>query len=292
MNNFAAVSQGELSQRRSMLRRHRRLKQIQSVWRTLAVGGLLGGLVWGTTQPIWVIRESQQINVIGNKLLSKPTIQSFLKISYPQTLLEIKPETLAQSLEAQPTIADASVTRKLFPPSLTVQVKERVPVAIAVTKNLLPGFIAEDGVWLPQQSYTHSTSFKMPKLKVVGQVEQYKPHWMEIYHAVTNLKVKVSEINWQNPNNLILKTELGTVHLGAYSSQLNAQLQALEQMQYLSTKINLQEVAYIDLTNPSDPSVKMTKVVSPLAKAQESLENKPTEKTKENFKKKPNSRPQ
>ncbi len=262
MNNIASVSQRELSQRRSMLRRHRKLKQIQSVWRTLAIGGLLGGLIWGASQPIWVIREPGQIRVIGNKLLSTQAIQSFLQISYPQTLLEIKPEALAQSLKAQPTIFDASVSRKLFPPSLKVQVIERVPVAISLTKNSdksTTGLIAEDGVWIPQQSYDspNGTSFQMPKLKVVGQVEQYKPYWRQLYQAVSNLQVKVSEIDCQNPDNLILKTELGTVHLGAYSPKLIEQLQVLEQMRRLPTQMNIKDIAYIDLTNPATPSVQM-----------------------------------
>jgi cell division protein FtsQ len=262
MNNFASVSPGELTQRRSVLRRNRRIKQIKSVWRTLAIGGLLGGLVWGATQPVWVVRESGQINVAGNKLLTTPAIQSLLKISYPQTLLEIKPEALAQQLAAQPTISEAKVTRSLFPPSLTVQVTERIPVAVTLTKNTTPGLIAADGVWIPQQSYAapNSTSFKMPKLKVVGQVEEYQPHWSQLYQAVNSLKVKVSEINWQNPDNLILKTELGVIHLGAYSSKLSEQLRRLEEMRRLPTKVNPQDVAYIDLTNPAKPFVQMTAV--------------------------------
>ncbi|PSB34170.1 cell division protein FtsQ/DivIB [Chlorogloea sp. CCALA 695] len=260
MNNLASVSPGELTQRRSVLRRNRRIKQIKSVWRTLAISGLLGGLVWGATQPVWVIRESGQINVIENQLLTTPAIQSLLKISYPQTLLEIKPEALAQQLEAQPTISDAKVTRSLFPPSLTVQVTERIPVAVALTKNLTPGLIAADGVWIPQQSYAapNSTSFKMPKLKVRGQVEAYKPYWSQLYQAVNSLEVKVSEIDWQNSDNLILKTELGIIHLGAYSSKLSDQLRRLEEMRRLPTKVNPQDVAYIDLTNPKDPFVQMT----------------------------------
>ena len=196
MNNFASVSPGELTQRRSVLRRNRRIKQIKSIWRTLAISGLLGGLVWGATQPVWVVRESRQINVMGNQLLTTPAIQSLLKISYPQTLLEIKPEALAQQLAAQPTISDAKVTRSLFPPSLTVQVTERIPVAVALTKNLTPGLIAADGVWIPQQSYAapNSTSFKMPKLKVMGQIEQYQPHWSQLYQAVNSLEVKSAKL--------------------------------------------------------------------------------------------------
>ena len=260
MNNFASVSPGELTQRRSVLRRNRRIKQIKSIWRTLAISGLLGGLVWGATQPVWVVRESRQINVMGNQLLTTPAIQSLLKISYPQTLLEIKPEALAQQLEAQPTISDAKVTRSLFPPSLTVQVTERIPVAVALTKNSTPGLIAADGVWIPQQSYAapSSTSFKMPKLKVSGQIEKYQQHWSQLYQAVNSLEVKVSEIDWQNSDNLILKTELGVIHLGAYSSKLSDQLRRLEEMRRLPTKVNPQDVAYIDLTNPANPFVQMT----------------------------------
>lgn len=260
MNNLASVSPGELTQRRSVLRRNRRIKQIKSVWRTLAISGLLGGLVWGATQPVWVVRESGQINVTGNQLLTTPAIQSLLKISYPQTLLEIKPEALAQQLEAQPTISDAKVTRSLFPPSLTVQVTERIPVAVALTKNLTPGLIAADGVWIPQQSYNPPKSrlFKMPKLKVRGQIEEYQPHWSKLYQAVNSLEVKVSEIDWQNSDNLILKTELGVIHLGTYSSKLSDQLRRLEEMRRLPTKVNPQDVAYIDLTNHKNPFVQMT----------------------------------
>ncbi|MBW4664010.1 MAG: FtsQ-type POTRA domain-containing protein [Chroococcus sp. CMT-3BRIN-NPC107] len=282
MNNIASVSQGELTQRRLMLRRHRRLKQIKTVWRNLAITGLLGGLFWGINQPIWVVRESEQINISGNNLLSKQAIQSFLNISYPQNLLEIKPEALAQALESQPTIADASVTRKLFPPSLAVQVTERVPVAIALTNKFTsPGFISADGVWIPQQSYasTNSSSFKMPKLRVIGQIEQYQPHWNQLYQAVSHLNIKVSEIDWQNQDNLILKTELGAVHLGAYSSKLVDQLQALEEMRLLPTQEKLQEIAYIDLTNPAKPFVEMNSIT-------------PKPKVKENLAKKTNSRPQ
>ena len=57
---------------------------------------------------------------------------------------------------------------------------------------------------------------------------------------------------------MILKTELGVIHLGAYSSKLSAQLRRLEEMRRLPTKVNPQDVAYIDLTNPANPFVQMT----------------------------------
>lgn len=267
MNDITSISQLELEKRRLVLRRRRRSKQIQAIWRTFAASCLLGGLVWGVNQPIWVVKEAKQINVLGNKLLSLQAIHSFLGLSYPKSLLEIQPEDFARSLESHPTIADASVTRKLFPASITVQVQERIPVAMAITKNratTTTGLIAEDGIWIPIQSYAppNSTTFEMPKLKVLGQLEQYQPYWRELYQAVSKAQVKVTEIDCQNSNNLILKTELGTVHLGPYSPLLAKQLQVLQQIRGLPTKVPLSQIAYIDLSNPAKPSIQTNSVKS------------------------------
>lgn len=252
-----------------MLRSNRRIKLLQSLWQTLAISGIFGGLVWATTRPIWVLRESEQVVIEGNHLLSEQVIQSLLPISYPQSLLRVEPEAIALSLESHAPIADVSVTRYLFPPSLTVQVKERIPVAIALTdlppdksnltKNASMGLLDEDGVWIPIQSYTSQVrrELKLPKLKVIGSLEQYRSYWSQLYQAVSNSSIRISEINCQNPANIVLKTELGLVHLGSYSPQLVEQLQVLAQMRQLPNKVSLSQVAYIDLKNPKSPAVQM-----------------------------------
>lgn len=269
MSSIDSVSRSELTQRRKILRTERRMKMFQTIWRTLAVTSMAGGLIWATTRPIWVLRESNQVIVEGNQLLADQVIKSFLPLSYPQSLLRIEPEAIAQTLEAQPTIADATVTRRLFPPEITVQVKERVPVAIAVTitkatstsNSTSIGFLDATGVLIPIQSYLSSErKLRLPKLKVIGSLEQYRPYWVQLYQAVSRSPVKVTEINCQDPANIILKTELGMVHLGAYSSQLTTQLKVLDQMRRLPTKVTSSQVAYIDLTNPETPSVQMNQV--------------------------------
>ena len=262
-----------------MLRRHRYLKVFQAVWRTLAVSGLLGGLVWATTRPNWVLSESNQIVIEGNQRLSKQTIQSLLPLSYPQSLLRIKPEAIAKSLEAQPPIAEATVNRQLFPPGITIQVLERVPVALAVGGGLSPtatkpsivnppstslsnstgavGLLDQYGVWIPLQSYGLSSNLKLPNLKVVGLPEQYRPYWSQLYQAVSHSPIKVFEIDFQDPANLILKTELGSVHLGSYSSRLAEQFNILAQMRQLPSQLSVSQIAYIDLKNPAAPSLQM-----------------------------------
>jgi cell division protein FtsQ len=251
-----------------MLRSHRRLKLLQSLWRTLAVSGLAGGLVWGTTQPIWVLRESNQVIVEGNRLISKQVIKSLLPLSYPQSLLRIEPEAIARSLELQDTIAEATITRELFPPGLRVQVKERVPVAIAQSLLALGsstpnpkasvGLLDENGVWIPIQTYaSQSSNLQLPNLRVIGLPEQYRPYWNQLYQAVSRSPIKVIEIDCQDPANLILKTELGIVHLGSYSARLTEQLKVLDQMRQLPAKLNFSQIAYIDLKNPKTPLVQM-----------------------------------
>lgn len=268
MARIASVSQPELTQRRRTLRNHRRLKLLQSVLRTLAVSGMAAGLVWATTRPIWVLRESKQISIEGNQFLSGQVLRSLIPLSYPQSLLRIQPEAITRSLESQATIDEATVTRQLFPPGLRIKIKERLPVAVALTK--LPagsstptlkaevGLLDHNGVWIPLQTYiSQSTTLKLPNLKVIGLPEQYRPYWTQLYQAVSRSHIKVIEINCQDPANLILKTELGIVHLGAYSPGLTEQLKVLNKMRKLPAQLNSSQVAYIDLKNPETPLVQM-----------------------------------
>jgi len=93
----------------------------------------------------------------------------------------------------------------------------------------------QNGVWIPLQAYTsQSTTLKLPKLKVIGLPEQYRPYWTQLYQAVSRSHIEVIEINCQDPANVILKTELGLVHLGAYSTRLTEQLKVLDKMRQLS----------------------------------------------------------
>ena len=270
MASLASVSQSELTTRRKQLRRARRIKSFQAMWRSLLVGGMASGLVWAITLPDWVIRKPEQVVIEGNHFLSSQKIRSLLPLSYPQSLLRVEPQVIAKSLESQPPIASATVSRQLVPPGLTIQVKERKPVAIALvndsqyTKTLQPdpsiGFLDDQGIWLPSSNYPKlAQNLEPPMLRVIGQNPQYRPYWPEVYQAVSHSPVKVFQIDWRNPANLILKTELGNVHFGPYSSQFTEQLRILDRMRELPTHIQPAEIAYIDLKNPKLPAIQMFK---------------------------------
>ena len=270
MANIASVSQTQLTTRRKKLRRERRVKSFQALWRSLFVGGMATSLVWAITLPEWVIRQPEQIVIEGNHFLSAQTIRSLLPLSYPQSLLKVQPQAIANSLESQAPIAEATVSRQLVPPGLTIQVKERKPVAIAqaaATKNAKSshldqpgGLLDEQGVLMPESSYrSNSSNIELPTLKVIGSSDQYRPYWSEVYQAVSHSPVKVFEIDWQDPANLILKTELGNVHFGPYSSRFSEQLGILDRMRELPTRVSPSKIAYINLKNPDFPAIQMTK---------------------------------
>jgi cell division protein FtsQ len=269
MAGIVSISRTILAGRRKKLRKKRQIKFIQAIWRTLAVTSLAGGLLWIAIQPIWVLKSPKDVVISGNQLLSDEEVQSLLVLSYPQSLWRIEPSRIARSLQRQPSIAQASVSRRLFPPGLVVQLQERTPVAIAQTRRepanskngntkVIMGLLDANGVWIPLENFTSLDSrVKLPTLKVIGSPEQYRPYWSSFYGAMSQTSLKVTEIDWQDPTNLILKTELGLVHLGTPSPQLPEQIQVLAQIRHLPSQLNPNEIEYIDLKNPEHLLVQM-----------------------------------
>lgn len=269
MAEIVSVSRMDLAGRRQKLRRHRQMKILQAIWRTLAISGLAGGLLWLVIQPIWVLNAPTQIVMkSGNQLLTQEAIKSLVVLTYPQSLWRIEPSAIANSLKQEPMIAQATVSRRLFPPGLIIEIKERVPVAMAqmtkernsgsANKQVSVGLLDASGVWIPLEKYTSvNSNAKLPSLSVIGSPQQYRSYWTELYPAVSQSSVKITEIDFQDPTNVILKTELGNVHLGATSSQFNQQIKLLAQMRYLPDKLNSSQIEYIDIKNPATPLVQM-----------------------------------
>ncbi len=266
MTRVSSLSRDQLTTRRQSLRRQRRISISQLLWRFWALSGLTAAMFWGATRPIWLIQSPQQINVTGNHLLSDEAVQSLMPLSYPQPLMKVEPEIVAQQLSDRGPIVTAAVTRQLLPPRLNVQVQERVPVAVVLplgatdsapdTQYLQAGFIDAQGAWMPLASFgLGSASPQLPTLQLRGLQPQYKRYWPQIYETIRNSPVEITEIDWRDPNNLVLQTALGTVYLGPYSQELEQQLATLDKMRNLPDQLPATEVNAIDLSNPDVPSV-------------------------------------
>lgn len=309
MAGILSVSRTNLAQRRQKLRRQRQIKIIQAIWRTLAVTGFASVLFWVAIQPMWVLKDSGQIVIkSGNQVLTQKDIYSLLGLSSPQSLWRVEPSLIADSLRKQPHIAQVTVSRRLLPPGLIIEIQERVPVAIAqISKDqtviscvLNPSFMGKSaeiksclqnsgtankpnelglldasGIRMPLSRYiSMNPKAKLPQLIVIGLTAQSKPFWTQLYEAISQSSLKVTEINFQDPTNLILKTELGNVHLGSPSNRLPEQIQALAQMRRLPSEVSLSNIDYIDIKNPAVPLVQMNQKKPSLVIKKSELLNK------------------
>lgn len=268
MTRIPTVSQDQLQQRRKTLRRQRRLRLGRVFWQMLALSGLTTLIFWGATRPIWLIQRADQIDVTGNQLLSDQAVRALLPLHYPQPLLKVEPDTLAEQLLSRAPIMNAQITRQLFPPKLKVTIQERQPVAITLPATngpktaptddtLPPGFLDAEGAWMPRSSFAlfQAMPSDLPVLKVRGLQPQYQPYWPQIFQALQTSSVKITELDWRDPRNLVLHTELGEVYLGPYGSEFAQQIATLAQLQNLPDQMGDTSVAHIDLTNPNLPSV-------------------------------------
>ncbi|MGB6294741.1 MAG: FtsQ-type POTRA domain-containing protein [Rivularia sp. (in: cyanobacteria)] len=267
MPEILSVSSTDLEVRREKLRRHRKIKFIGTIWRTLAVTGFAGGLLWFWIQPLWVLKSQKDITISGNQLLSDEAIQSKMQLSYPKSLWRVEPSRLSASLKQQPAITQASVTRRLFPPGLRVEVSEIVPVAVTQTeikkngdsslKKAESGLLDINGVWVPLGNDKSIKADRLPALEFIGSPASCRSVWKQLYQAIGESLVKVMQVDCLDPNNIILKTELGLVHIGSPTSKLPEKIKLLAKIRSLPAQMNMDQIEFIDLTNPETILVQM-----------------------------------
>lgn len=268
MATLTSTTSQDLKLRRHRLKRRRQLLILQTLWRSLLICTMAGGTLWLVTRPNWVISDPEQITVLGNEYLSTASVRSLVPLAYPQPLLEIQPQTLRQAIEAQSPITQAIVTRRLLPPGLTVEVQERQPVALVKPGNRASihgfepngdGLVDDQGFWLPYSSYTDLAEMPiLPTLTVVALSDHSREDWPDIYGHVARSATEIFEIDFQMPNNIILNTELGNVHLGSYDPRrFEHQMQVLAEMRTLPTHIQPSNIDYIDLRSPDAPAIQL-----------------------------------
>ncbi|MEM9151557.1 MAG: FtsQ-type POTRA domain-containing protein [Cyanobacteria bacterium P01_F01_bin.3] len=262
----------DLAQRRRQLKARRKFQFYKLTWRTLAMVALTAGTLRLATSPIWLIRGPQHIEVTNNQLLSDENIQALLPVPYPQSLLTVQPDDLEIALTQYEPIETAAVRRRLLPPGLHVQVSERQPVAMTVPNTGKPiqsipsdpvpfeepGIIDAEGYWMPRNSFAElGANASPPTLIVKGLKASHVDNWPSVYEEIARSPVTITTIDWSQENNLTLQSELGTVHLGPYSNQFDAQLAALDQLRQLGDQVNPEKVAFIDLQDPQNPIVEI-----------------------------------
>jgi len=201
---------------------------------------------------------------------------------------QLFPPRLVISVQERQPVAIAAVCNDQNVKSLSCRLQP--PVKPVQQDRVKIWLLDSHGILMPLESYPTLRQSKLPQLTVWGVLEteddrrqtaqepasatqkvefnpgnsiswnqRKKSQWPYLYEALRRSPVKVFEVNWQDETNLILKTELGTVQLGAYSSKLTSQLAALAQLHNLPQQFKQGRIAYIDLKNPKNPLLQMNK---------------------------------
>ena len=255
MTGIMPVCPNSLKARRRALISQRRWKFVQALWQLFAIANLTGGAFWLMTLPYWNLENPSQIAIENNHLLSKKQVRQLLSLSYPQIIWKLPAQDLSVELAATAPIKQAKITRQLFPPKLIVKIEERLPVAKAVVSKQA-GYLDDQGNWIAKAFYTATEKkWVPPTLTVIGFSDSYRLYWQSIYPLIQHSQIKINVIDWRNANNLILQTNIGTVYFGSDISNFSQKLERLAQMQRLPSTIPLNRLTYIDLSNPSSPTI-------------------------------------
>jgi cell division protein FtsQ len=293
--------------RRRELKRQRQTQFWKATWRTVAALGFTLGLGWLFNKPEWQITNANQVSILGNTQISTQTLETFLPLAFPTSLLRVKPGEIKTMLEQNTHADQVVVNRQLFPSRIVVRIQERPPVALTTCPNCLlvtqnpasaqPITIGPSDLWLiddrgivlPYESYPKlGRTNKAPELAVTGYLKPLdakqakavslknisaKPtlvsldsklqnDWKLVYVPIRSSPVKIQQIDWQKPNNLNLKTELGVVQMGPIHTKISEQLLALDRMRSLPQTVDTKSIKFINLENPKSPIVELNAVPS------------------------------
>jgi len=272
---FSVLSSDEIDDRRRQLRHQRGLHRLRNGARFVVLAAFAVGAIALIRQPGWTVRDASAIQVSGNRWLPDDTVRNLLGLNYPQSLLRLDPNQIAQHLSTSETIAEARVYRELMPPGLKVWVRERQPVAIAYPSDTPVvlgamtivgrrksvdrlGLLDAGGQWMTYNDYVDRPKMPpLPALATIGNYDDYKTRWPEVYAEISRSSVQIAQIDWRDPSNIILSTEIGAVHLGSIGSRLPEQIIALDRLRNLPQQIGADRILYIDLSDPHAPYVQV-----------------------------------
>jgi cell division protein FtsQ len=251
---MTAHSRTDIKKNLFLLKTKQRQMQRCYLYRALLVSVFAGGILAVMMSDRWQIKAQSQIVVQGNRFLATSAIFNLLKLSYPQSIVSFPSQNVEKRLRLIPALQSVRVTKALFPSSINIYLKEKIPVATALASGKV-GFLDSQGVWLEPNLYDYrKANFPLTKIKVINYQPQYSQAWSEIYRLTAAYpKTNVKEVRWDNAGNLFLIANNFQVILGSNHSLLAKQFATLASFPNFATNKKLHDIAQIDLTNPDTP---------------------------------------
>jgi cell division protein FtsQ len=236
----------------------RRRDRLRNLWRILVLSGAATGLGWLLLREGWVLRSPAQIELVGSRQVSREQVIREAQLLFPQPLLYLRPQQLAQRLSAGLPVEDVLVSRLMLPPRLRIQLADRQPVARAerrIGSRLEQGFVDRLGNWMTSRQQRDSGT--IPAVTVVGWQERLRPALAMILARSQQLGSPLTQVRFEPNGSVWLHTvALGRVHLGPPDARLPRRLEVLQHLSgQLPRQIRGLSVQSIDLSDPNRPEL-------------------------------------
>lgn len=127
--------------RRIGVRRDAGRRRLRRLTCALAVVAVVVAAMVATRTPLL---DVDRVTVIGTERTSVEDVRNAARVRLGEPLLTVDPGAIATRVEELPWVESANV-RRSWPSTVTVQVTERVPVAVVQVTNDLAAMIDEDG---------------------------------------------------------------------------------------------------------------------------------------------------
>ncbi len=239
---------------------------LTELWQLLFFTSTSTFLILTFLNQAWKPISFDQTKITGLSGITKNDIKKTTSIFYPKNLLELNPKEIESYLIKKFPIKGVSVSRKLFPPEIHLNVLEREPVAFAsrgFSNNIEKGMIDIEGSWIPLQFVNKS---KQNKIKL--SIENWNPNKKkEIILIIKNRFIFHSPLQTIKINPLqeiSLKTKhFDLVLLGSGTDRLIEQINKLNQLQkslpnlLINTKVKI-----LDLKDPTKPELKVERILN------------------------------
>ena len=247
-------------ERRRQLRQQRRQERLRQLWRISLFSAAAAGLGWGLLEQGWVLRNPDQIEVMGSSQVSREQVIREAQLRLPQPLLGLKPQELAQRLSAGLPVEQVPGSRLMLPPRLRISLVEREAVAQAQrrsSKGMERGYVDRLGNWMTSRQQRSSGRNRTPQVMVMGWQERLRAPLAEVISQQDQLGSTLQQVRFEPNGSLWLRTAaLGDVHLGLPDERLSRRLDVLRHLStHLPKQIKTLKIQSIDLSDPERPEL-------------------------------------
>ena len=205
----------------------------------------------------------QDISIFGSELFSIEDIVANSSLDFPTPLIFVRTNYIEKELKNNLSLENVSVYRQLYPFGLKILIKTRTPIAYGeriLNGQKITGFIDEAGFFI-NEKYADNVNFKTLSTKVFGWKENFREISSKILSIQKNNDVEFVSINFSQNGFLTLEEKsLKKILLGFNPNIIDAQLQIICNIKnQIKGKSILEKIDNIDLTDPSNPKIKVFK---------------------------------